>query len=185
MKLFQALPLLCYPLLATAGSDEELQRPSVQDFQQLMKGILEGAFEKEFPEAERCFEDGLSMIHTLEIAVEDIKEGTKESVEEGVKLIGEVVQEVANTEIVECQEAVEEFHELSAMAELLSHPLSFLYHAGHNIVVNHVEIEEEVSAAIEAWDEDPRDYYTAGFNIGETLEQVFIGYMNSLEVAEK
>mmetsp|Transcript_6751 Transcript_6751/g.9853 ORF Transcript_6751/g.9853 Transcript_6751/m.9853 type:complete len:195 (+) Transcript_6751:125-709(+) len=194
MKTSNALFALCVSTIATVGNygvsatiaSDAFDRPSITDFQQLMKGIMEGAFQDEFKAAESCFEDGLSIIKTIEIAVEDIKEGTKESVEEGVKLIGEVVQEVSKKEIVECKEAAEEFHELSDMAKLLSHPASFLYHAGHNIIINHVEIEQEVSAAIEAWDEDPRDYYAVGFNIGETLEQVFIGYKQWLmSVAEK
>jgi len=156
---------------------EELEKfhTTTADFKQLMKGIMKGAFQREFPNAESCFKDGLSIIQTLEVAVNDIKRGTKESVEEGIQLIGEIVQVAAHKELVECVTAVKEFNELINMAKLVSHPFSFFYHAGYNIIVNHVEIEQEINTAIESWDEEPKDFYSVGFNIGETLEQVFIG----------
>jgi len=167
-------------------NENELEEVSTAaKFKELMEGLMKGAFQKEFPDAQNCFKDGLTIIKTLEVSIDDIKKGTKKSVEEGIKLIGDIVQKAARKEIVECETAVKEFDELINMAELVSHPLSFLYHAGHNIVVNHVEIEHEVGAAIEAWDEEPRDFYSVGFNIGEALEQVFIGKESNEELYQK
>jgi len=157
----------------------DVEKFTLADFKKLMRGVMKGAFKEEFPIAEECFSDGIKMIEKIEIAVEDIKEGTNKSVKEGVQLIGQIIQEAATEEKTECESATKEFGQLIDMAKLMAHPMSFLYHAGHNIVINQVEIKDEVEAAIESWDKEPKDFYDVGFNIGEAIEQVFVGYFFS------
>lgn len=124
------------------------------------------------------------MIADLEQAVDDIRQGTDESVQAGIELIGQVINE-AGTDLKECEEATADVEELIEMAASLAHPWSFVYHAGHNIVVNHVEILDEVNAAIEAWESNPPDYYQFGFNVGEILEQILVGQEEMEEEEEE
>ena len=42
-----------------------------------------------------CFEEGEIMIDDLEQAVQDIQEGTEESVKEGIELIGQAIKAAA------------------------------------------------------------------------------------------
>jgi hypothetical protein len=150
----------------------------VVDFREFMQGVLEGAIESADPIAETCFLNGESMLLTIAEAVKDIREGTKESTEAGIQAIGLVIQE-ASKEIVDCEEAVDDFETLVQMAKSFSHPWAFAFSAGKNIIINHVEISQEIHAAMDAWAEP--DFFECGLNVGEALAQVFL--MGSSEEA--
>jgi hypothetical protein len=143
----------------------------VADFAEFMQGVLEGAIESADPIAETCFVNGESMILTVAEAVKDIREGTEESTEAGIQLIGQVIQE-ASKELVDCEEAVDDFEALVQMAKSFSHPLAFAFRAGKNIIVNHVEISLEIHAAMAEW--EAQDYFGCGLNVGEALAQVLL-----------
>jgi hypothetical protein len=142
------------------------------DFEDFMEGLVQGAFETADPLAETCIKNGEDMLLQISQAVQDLKDGSKESVEAGVQLIGQVIQE-ASSELVDCEIAVDTFEKLFELASSFSHPLAFAFKAGKNILINHVEISDEIHAAVEAW--DAPDFFTFGFNVGEALAQVLIG----------
>jgi hypothetical protein len=141
------------------------------DFAEFMQGILEGAIESADPIAETCFLNGEEMIRTIAEAIKDFREGTKESTEAGIQLIGTIIEE-ASKELVDCEEAVDDFEALVQMAKSFSQPWSFAFHAGKNIIINHVEIIDEINAAMDAWEEP--DFFECGYNVGEALAQVFL-----------
>ena len=147
--------------------------PTRDDWKELVLGLFEGAFGPTEKVAEKCIDEGEETIATLEKAVQDIREGSDESVQDGIELIGQAVREAAQ-DLQDCEEAAAEVEDLIDMAEMLEHPWSFMVHARKNIVVNHVEILDEVTAAVDAWDSDPKDFRAFGFNVGEILEQVFL-----------
>jgi hypothetical protein len=143
----------------------------VVKFGEFMQGVLVGAIEIADPVAESCFLNGESMFLTIVEAVKDIREGTEESTEAGIQLIGQVIQE-ASEELADCEEAVDDFDALVQMAKSFSHPWAFAFSAGKNIIINHVEISQEIHAAMDEWEEP--DYFECGHNVGEALAQVFL-----------
>ena len=143
----------------------------VVDFGEFMQGVLVGAIESADPIAETCFLNGEVMFLTIAEAVKDIREGTDESTKAGIQLIGQVIQE-ASKELVDCEEAVDDFEALVQMAESFSHPWAFAFSAGKNIIINHVEIFQEVHDAMDEWEEP--DYFKCGHNVGEALAQIFL-----------
>ena len=162
--------------IAAANASTGNNNPHVDytkvDFEDFLEGVLQGVFETADPLAETCVQNGEDMLLTISQAVHDLKEGTKESVEAGVQLIGQVIQE-ASSELVACETAVNDFEKLAEMASSFSHPLAFAFHAGKNILINHVEITDEIHAAVQAW--DAPDFFDFGFNVGEALAQVLMG----------
>jgi hypothetical protein len=148
------------------------------DFEEFMQGVLEGTIQSADPIAETCFLNGESMLLTIAEAVKDMREGTKESTEAGIQLIGQVIQE-ASEELVDCEEAVGDFEKLVQMAKSFSHPWAFAFNAGKNIIINHVEISQEVHDAMDDWEEP--DYFASGYNVGEALTQVFLEGRSSEE----
>ena len=143
----------------------------VVDFRDFMQGVLVGAIDSADPIAETCFLNGEVMFLTIADAVKDIREGTDDSTEAGIQLIGQVIQE-ASKELVDCEEAMDDFEALVQMAKSFSHPLAFAFSAGKNIIINHVEIFQEIHDAIDEWEEP--EYYECGHNVGEALAQVFL-----------
>jgi len=183
MRIFLTIALVCSGVCNSSGAavtSENLQEIgyddyeyTVKDFEELVVGVLEGALEtSEPPTMKECIKNGEAMFLEIAQAVEDLKDGTKEGSEAGIKLIGEVVQE-ASGELVECQVAVDDFEKLAKMSDSFSNPMSFLFHAGFNIFVNHVKISEEITDAINAWDD--HDFHHFGYNIGEALAHIVVG----------
>ena len=181
-------------LTDTSRRDDAPAAFSMHDLEVLLEGVLEGAFDgaasRPSPEFGRCLANGEHMIDQVDEAVHQIIDGmtvdNTEEVEEGIQLLGKVLQE-ASQEVLDCEIVADDsFRALYDIAEAFHHPFSFLWHAGRNILINHVEITEELNAALEHWQKQPRDYRAFGFNVGESLEQVFHGnYEYEAEVPDE
>lgn len=165
-------------LLQESSSPNEvvaiLRQFHFDDFKQVLFGVLEGSLGHEVDLAETCINEGEDAMQNLEEAVNDIMEGTEESVQEGIQLLGQVVQE-ATQDLQDCELAAEDIDRLIDMSDILSHPLSFLYNAGKNIIINHVEIFDEIDEAIDDWQAIPPDYNKFGFNIGSAMKLILEG----------
>jgi hypothetical protein len=175
MRTSFAVILLSFGSIAAATNHvqfDDTTNTKVVDFEEFMQGVVVGAIDSADPVAEKCFLNGESMLLTIAEAVKDLREGTEESTQAAIQLIGQVIQE-ASQELVDCEQAVDEFEALVQMAKSFSHPWSFAFHAGKNIIINHVEIIGEIHAAMDAWDEEPKDYFEVGYNVGEAMAQVF------------
>jgi hypothetical protein len=144
------------------------------DFKQVLFGVLEGGLGHEVDLAETCINEGEGAMKDLEEAVNDIMAGTEESVQQGIQLLGQVFQE-ATQDLTDCEMAAEDIDRLADMSDILSHPLSFLYNAGKNIIVNHVEIFNEIDDAIDEWQAVPPAYHEFGFNIGSAMKLILEG----------
>uniref|UniRef100_A0A7S2HEC7 Uncharacterized protein n=1 Tax=Helicotheca tamesis TaxID=374047 RepID=A0A7S2HEC7_9STRA len=153
------------------SSSLDVSNDEIENLEDFMQGLLTGALEVSDPIAEDCVKDGEDVLATMKEAIHDIEQNTKDSVKEGVQLIGQAIQE-ATSDMAECALAVEQAEKLEKMAESLSNPWSFVWHAGKNIVVNHVEIQQEIDDAIDAWYQ--KDYYQTGYSIGEALAAIFV-----------
>jgi hypothetical protein len=175
MRISFAIALVSFGIAVASASTTNLDFTEV-NFEDFMRGLLLGALETADPEIETCVLDGKTVLLTIERAVRDLKEGTEESVEEGVHLIGEAIQE-ASLELVDCDAAEEDFARLAHMASSFAHPWAFAFHAGMNIIINHVEITNEIQTAIQAW--DAPDYQEFGFNVGEALAHVLVAEENA------
>lgn len=173
--------LLVTLLLCACSTTSATTFPDEQAWKQVVLGFLEGAFGPTQQKLETCVLDGVLVLDDLQKAVEDIRQDTPESVQEGIELIGDAIQ-VAADDLKECAEAMDNLEELMDMAQLLAHPWSFIYHAGHNLIVNHVEIFDEVQAAMDAWESDPKQYYRFGFNVGEALEQISVAQQEGFNI---
>uniref|UniRef100_A0A7S4T697 Uncharacterized protein n=1 Tax=Ditylum brightwellii TaxID=49249 RepID=A0A7S4T697_9STRA len=172
MKIIPSILLaLSVTTAAATSSSVDTQNEKVTHFEDFMDGLLTGALEESDPLIQKCAQDGETVLETITTAVRDIEEETSESVKEGIELMGQAIQE-ASQDLIECKTALADAEKLEEMALSLKHPLSFVWNAGKNIVVNHVEIQKEIGAAIDAWNE--KDYYDAGFNIGEALAAAFV-----------
>ena len=128
---------------------------------------------------ETCFSNGEAMFLTIADAVKDLCEGTEESTQAGIQLIGKVIQE-ASKELIDCEEAMGDFEALIQKAKSFSHPEAFAYSAGNNIIINHIEVTEEIRDAMDEWEEP--EYFESGFKLGEALAQAFpVGSSVSIE----
>ena len=85
--------LLC---VCSSTNASNLASPNPQAWKQVVLGFVEGAFGPTQQKLETCVVDGVLVLDDLEHAVEDIRQDTPESVQEGIELIGEAIQVAAD-----------------------------------------------------------------------------------------
>ena len=157
--------------------DTESNPFSIHDLEELLRGIIEGAALNEdingheiIHDVEQCIDGWEPIMDEIEQAVVDIEEGTKDSCEAGIHLLGEVLEDTS-TKIIDCEPlGMDVFEDLLKMSEVFHHPWSFLWHVTENIIINHVNITNEIHDAMYNW--NTHDYYGFGYNVGVALEQI-------------
>lgn len=166
---------LASPLLGGVSASDF----SFHDLQQVLYGVIEGSLgDTEVTLAEECFHESEVTMEKVEVAIQEIEQGTAQSVKEGIQLLGKALHDVTK-DMQDCEGVAIDLAKLLGMTLALSHPVHFLFHAGLNIVVNHVEITEELETAIVDWREDPPKYFDFGVNMGGILQLVFAGTDNN------
>jgi len=179
--------LLASATTATATSSSENNRKfTVGDLEQVLWGFVEGGLGHEMDLARTCVMDSVGTLEEIAEAIDDIEQETEESVKEGIQLLGQALHEAMTEDFKDCHLAEVDMDTLLSMATTLAHPLSFLYHAGENIVVNRVEISKEVSTAVADWKADPPKYFNFGLTVGKAMKLVLVGAEQELlEIIEQ
>ena len=58
------------------------------------------------------------------------------------------------------------------MAAVFSNPVTLVYHVGHNLIMNGIDIYEKLDMGVIAYKKG--DYYSFGYNVGEGMAEVFL-----------
>ena len=72
----------------------------------------------------------------------------------------------------ECYNLEKEMGKLLKMADIIEHPLSLMFRAGKNFVINGVDIFQRLNLAMQALSR--ADYLNFGLFLGEAFEEVVI-----------
>ncbi len=144
----------------------------VIDFAKFIGGLLEGAaVEVKLGDITGCIKDVEEAVAELKQIMADLKKETVADVEAAVKEFGKFVASIPamlNT----CEAIPEDIKKLESMAISFSNPISFIFHAGKNLILNGVEIFKEVSHAEVNYDDG--NYFDCGYYSGEALGAVFL-----------
>jgi hypothetical protein len=74
--------------------------------------------------------------------------------------------------VKECKLGEHDLSRLIEMAKIFEHPLQLIYRAGHNLIVDGVEVYHMIADAINAY--RGANYFDFGYYIGEALDEVFL-----------
>ena len=166
----------CAATATATGSLPADRQFTRHDLYQVLLGVLEGGLEHEIALVQTCVTDAAGTLGKVDMAIADLEHWDDEdSVKQGIELLGEALHEAVEVDLQACALADKDLQKLTLAAQTLAHPLSFLYHAGRNIIINHVEVAEEVHTAIADWRNSPPEYYDFGRNVGEVMRLVLVG----------
>jgi len=116
--------------------------------EQIVDGILRGALDAEnLTDISTCITDMETIFSETETAVKDFEAGGATNILNGLKEIGNVLQNV-DTDMKDCSAAKEDWPRLEALAKVFQSPKSFAYHVGKDILVNGKDIFHEIEAAV-------------------------------------
>jgi len=136
-------------------------------------GFLEGiGSASAFDQVRECIDDSETVVEDLTNGVEDIETKDPAKVKEGIQLLGKAVQIIPDA-VQLCKAGEVDLESLLKMVETFKNPISFLYHIGKSLVINHVEVFNEVSNAVTACND--KNYKQLGYWIGKAMDTILLG----------
>merc|ERR1712118_634230 len=150
----------------------------------LLKGVLEGfGLTKDLDKMKDCLANTESEIKDVEAAIQLLEKKDAHDVLDGLAKLGSAL-ELLPTAVQNCDAAAkdvkDEAPKLLKAPEALKHPKEFAFHVGKDLMVNHAEIFQEVSAAIA--DYKGQKWEDFGKSIGAALSEILVGSAESLIV---
>ena len=152
------------------------------DVVEFIEGFVKGvAIAESLGDITTCIKDAETGMGDLKRAVQDFEQETFNGVEAGLKEVGNFVELIPSA-VSACESIPEDIQKLIKMGAVFTHPLTLVYHIAKNLVVNGVNIFDEVSHGVVAFDD--AQYNQAGFYFGEALSNVLLkgsfSYQNGL-----
>lgn len=150
----------------------------------VLKGVLEGfGVSKTLDEMKDCLASSKSELRDVEDAIELLEKKDAHDVLDGLGKLGSAL-ELLPTTVHDCEAAAkdvkDEAPKLVEALEALKHPKEFAFHVGKDLVVNHAEIFQQVSAAIN--DYHGQKWEDFGKSVGAALSEILVGSAESLIV---
>ena len=138
----------------------------------VFEGTLEGFFgaSKDFPKLKECASDAADSFTQIQAAIGAIEQHTLPSIKQGIADLGRAYKE-AKVALKACKASEADIKKFAhVLEEGFEHPLSFLYHVGQDLVINHAQIIKEITAAVAMW--KAQSYRQAGIQIGMALAKL-------------
>jgi hypothetical protein len=161
---------------ALVGAISAKQQPSQVDIvkmEQIVDGLLKGALHAEgFDDIAHCIQDVEEVVADAETAVADFKAGDIQHVIDGVKEVGELIK-VVKQGMQDCSHIKADWDRLAKMVAIFNSPTSFAYHVGKDLLVNGVEIYDDVTSAVNAYEN--QRWGDFGYAMGEAAAKALLG----------
>jgi len=116
------------------------------DVEQLVEGLLIGAFGDEAKSAVECLEDGEEIILDIEKAIKEFEQGGLTHITQGLKFIGEALEELPK-EFAECEAAEGLFGEFEHIVAEFKNPTQLAVHFAKEILWHGKTITKDVKNA--------------------------------------
>ncbi len=139
----------------------------------IFEGLIEGFFDfDKYPDLKSCASEIAEVYDDLDQAVQAIEQKDVHGVRQGLKLIGQSLDEVSDA-LRDCKAAEGDIESVIDALKGFKSPWSFVFHVGKDLLVNGVDIFEEISDAVNDW--KAQSYRQCGEEIGEALNKLLIG----------
>ena len=140
---------------------------------EIVGGIIMGAAKVEgLDNIMDCVSDAEAIYQKSELAVAQFKQHSASSTIEGIKELGDVIDEVADA-IKDCKAIRDDLTKIAKMAAVFKSPMSFVYHVGHDIIVDGTQIFDQVADAVV--DFKGQNWYKFGQDVGEAASLTLLG----------
>jgi len=151
---------------------------SKEDVIAFTKGFLNALGEDPvFENIKSCLSESTTFYRDISQGIADIQTKNPEKVKEGIKLIGQAVQVIPQA-AKDCRAAEVKIKKLIKLATAFTNPASFLYSVGKSLLINRVEVYNEVTQAISAYNH--HDFQQLGYWVGKAMDTIFLGFHQKL-----
>lgn len=163
MKAVLALILSLLLMTTLAGTAEEAE--------QVIEGILVGAFGEAGKAAQTCIHDGEKAFDLVEQAITLFEKGDLASIAQGLFYIGEALEEFP-TVLKDCEGAEGIVDQVKKIAVEFKNPKTLVVHIGEEILFNGKSIYRDVTNTVTHF--KTTQYEPAGEDIGDIINILFL-----------
>lgn len=148
----------------------------------VIAGLLEGiAADLGLTDIQECLQDVGTLATDIENAYKELVQNSATAVAEGLKDLAQALEQVPSA-IKTCKAAdTVDIAKIEAALSSFENPVSFVFHVGHDLIINGQQIYTEVNSAIQ--DYQNQDFEGFGEAVGEALAAVLVGEPETLNVA--
>jgi len=109
-------------------------------------------------------------------AVNKINSNDKKEMIKGLEELATISKQVPRA-VQECKAVLSDLENLEKAIKNMSNIVSFEYHVGKDLIVNHVQIFNDVRAMLVAYQQ--KDFFNFGNFLGNALEKLLVGQSQS------
>jgi len=161
-----------HPHHGKKGEEGQLKMDIIM-VEQIVTGILKGAVNAEgFNDIATCMNDFGVVLGDAENAVKDFKAGGASNVIEGLKQVGDLLKYV-KVGMTDCSNTKADWARLETLAAAISSPSSFVYHVGHDLIINGQEIFTDIATAVDDYESQKWELF--GENVGKAAAKTILG----------
>ena len=137
----------------------------------VFEGTLEGFFDSStFPHLKECASDAVDSYDDIKAAISEIEQMTFDGVKTGLKDLG-LAYKGLQTALTDCKASASDIEIfVKAIETGFEHPLTFLFHVGKELLINHKDIFAEITTAVADWKAD--SFRASGVQIGKALAKL-------------
>ena len=164
MKTLSIIMIIALIFCATRATDPK-------EIQDVIEGILVGAFGEEGKLADQCINDGEEVFQDIKIAVEDFEKGGAVNIAEGLFYIGKALELLPN-ELKECGAAKDLIKDFEKIAAEFKNPEALVIHVGEEILWHGKSIYADITDCSTQF--KAANYEPAGEDIGDIIKIIFM-----------
>ena len=149
---------------------------------EVVTGLLEGiAADLGLTDIQDCLQDVGTLGTEIHSAYEELLQASVSSVEAGIRDLAQALEQIPSA-IQTCKAAdTVDLAKIEAALSSFKNPMSFVFHVGHDLIINGRQIFTEIDAAVLAYHN--KNYQAFGNAIGQALAAILVGGPANLSVS--
>merc|ERR1712085_71284 len=151
-------------------SKRAAEKKSYQAAIQLIEGVALGMG---FDVADDCIDAGVDLMTQMDAAYVLIQDKSAISMAKAMKIIAFALEKDMAPASTACGATKDEMEKLFESLDIMEHPKQFVYHMGHDLVVNGIDIYKQINESVAYY--STQDWKKMGESIGEALDLIIVG----------
>jgi hypothetical protein len=143
------------------------QAASLVEIEQLIEGMMVGAFGEEGKAAQECIEDGEKIFVDIEAAIQDFEKGGAVNIAKGLFHIGIALEGLPDS-LADCKGAQPILDDIKKIAARFKDTSSLVVHIGQEIIFHGFSIFHDITDCVSNFKKG--DYEGAGEEIGDIIQ---------------
>jgi len=143
----------------------------------LVKGLLEGLIQAEFPDLDTCVQNSENIFEDVEMAVQDFKKKDLQDIMKGITLVGQAIRDLP-ADLNQCKSTTGNIDKIKEWAQIFKHPIQLAKVMIPNVIQHEAQILGDVQDISAQWS-------NANFEqVGEDVADILTSAIGQIQATE-